>query len=334
MSTQKTKEIKALLEAHDSLRLNESPEDLPTPESHLINKFDQRFWDILYSDKKESLRQGQEAEDHQIFLDLDSEFMGDMERALYQEQIDFDGLFFDEEVAKKLGEKFGRWEFDRCAWYQPMHYFGNWGIFIREDCMLRQAVEIAQCIDIRKLGVGTRDAILLCIKASFLIYYLHEHYHHKVESFGIRTLITANKPAYLDYKAKVYRSLIGDTRQLEEAMANADAYHRLGDQPYKTILGTYLLERLRLFLIWTFKYASPPGYDQAVHLLRGRRSGIYKKCQNKLMSRIWDASLTPSKPEDDWNLAPNMIRSWFNLTDNIYTIVSVGKKSIFPSGTP
>ena len=41
---------------------------------------------------------------------------------------------------------YGDW--DVCAWYQPVDYFGlKWGIYIRQDCVLDQALAIAKFLD-------------------------------------------------------------------------------------------------------------------------------------------------------------------------------------------
>lgn len=40
-----------------------------------------------------------------------------------------------------------------CAWYQPMHFFGrNWGIYIREECILHEAAAVARYVDPAELA--------------------------------------------------------------------------------------------------------------------------------------------------------------------------------------
>ena len=63
----------------------------------------------------------------------------------------------DDELISKLEEAIKRqvlpedrspWNWDNCAWYQPIHYYGyDWGIFIRQECIYDQAIFIANRID-------------------------------------------------------------------------------------------------------------------------------------------------------------------------------------------
>ena len=70
------------------------------------------------------------------------------------------------------------------------------------------------------------------MRSAFWSLYLHEIYHHKVESFGIRLQVVQGRGSYVRYKdINVYVPLKGDDQQLEEALANAYCYHRLSSKP-------------------------------------------------------------------------------------------------------
>jgi len=92
---------------------------------------------------------------------------------------------------------------DTCAWYQPIHFFAyDWGIYIREDCLIKLAKSISSYVDPGALRfLGTQLFSKSVLRAAFQAFYLHEHFHHKVESFGIRLHISQGlKSKYLPYK--------------------------------------------------------------------------------------------------------------------------------------
>lgn len=224
---------------------------------------------------------------------------------------------------------------DRCAWYQPIHYYGwDWGIYIRQDCLKHQALQIASEFRRRNPEIITKwEPHFLAkmlyqsfLKASFFCFFLHEYYHHKVESFGFRLLVTTRVMKYLNYKAGIYRPNWGTDYCLEEAMANADVYKRLSEETYKGRLGKSVAEATRAYLKESYKTASP-GYRKAINYLgNSRDSG-----ERLLQSQIFDASLTPHKPPNDWLSAPVMMKGFYNLQSNIYEIVPIGGRPILPS---
>ncbi len=150
---------------------------------------------------------------------------------------------------------------DTCAWYQPIHFFGyDWGIYIREDCLVRAAIRIARFIDCRSaVAINPRILSKPLLRAAFCVYFLHEQYHHKIECFGLRVHVASQNPVYSRYSKHVYRLLSGTDDQIEEALANADSYRRLTDDPYNRWLTKPIIEATREFLRFEFP-VSPPGY--------------------------------------------------------------------------
>lgn len=76
---------------------------------------------------------------------------------------------------------------DVLGWYQPIHFFAsNWGIFIRESALVDLARDLAPRFA-PFIGRRTRAAhVAVLIRAAFAYVFLHEHYHHKIESLAIR----------------------------------------------------------------------------------------------------------------------------------------------------
>jgi hypothetical protein len=125
----------------------------------------------------------------------------------------------DAERTEELG-------WDTCAWYQPMHFFGNdWGIFIHRDCIREIAIWIARFLP--KGTLVSPPLIKALTRAGFAVLFLHEQFHHKIESLGIRLHVVENSSRYLPYERKVYVPTCGTDDNLEEAIANADAFLRL-----------------------------------------------------------------------------------------------------------
>jgi len=115
-----------------------------------------------------------------------------------------------------------------CAWYFPLHFYGHsWGIYIREECLMTLAADIAGDVDWSLVSGyrGRMDAIVKqLLRGAFYTLFLHEQFHHKVESLGLRLLIAAGSDRYRPYKANVYRPAWGTSDCLEESLANAESY--------------------------------------------------------------------------------------------------------------
>lgn len=127
--------------------------------------------------------------------------------------------------------------FDVCAWYQPIHFFGrDWGIFIREDCVVRLARLATTFLPASAIqGPYPLALATELVVGSTFCYFLHEHFHHKVESFGIRLWVVEGSDRYVRYEKGVYRPTLFTDDNLEEALANADSRQRLGDSPYRNL---------------------------------------------------------------------------------------------------
>ena len=86
------------------------------------------------------------------------------------------------------------------------------------------------------------------LRSAFYVFFLHEQFHHKVESLGFRLLISTGSDRYRPYKAKVYRASYLTPDCLEETLANAESYRRLGEPRYTQRVDKPIRDGLRDFL--------------------------------------------------------------------------------------
>lgn len=219
-------------------------------------------------------------------------------------------------------------KWDICAWYQPIHFHGHdWGIFIKEDCVRRAALMIAKFVDPSAKRLAAPAVWYKCLfRAAIYLYFLHEHYHHKIECLGFRLHVVQQKSAFLPYHKLVYAATKGTDDQLEEALANADCYHRLSHQPYAMWLTKHVVKAAKAYLKWQYPY-DPPGYRMAVDYLS---KSAFDSGENLLQAQVKHTSLKPSQHPDDWEMAPRMTQSFFPVTSNIWTVVPAGARSRLP----
>ena len=219
---------------------------------------------------------------------------------------------------------------DTCAWYQPIHFFAyEWGIYIREDCLIKLAKSISSYVDPGALSfLGVQLFSKSVLRAAFQAFYLHEHFHHKVESFGIRLHVSQGlRSKYLPYKKNVYRPNLYSDLCLEEALANADSYRRLDEFSRKNPTPHQIKIAAKQYLKDTFKY-DPPGYRMAQHYLSPSE---FKHGVASLQCQINEGALAFKQNHEDWFCAPQMIHSLFNHRSNIYSVVNRGSHPILPA---
>jgi hypothetical protein len=223
---------------------------------------------------------------------------------------------------------------DVCAWYQPLHFHGlDWGIFVKEDCMLRLALEIAAFVPHRPRS--QRELYILAkatIRSAFASLFLHEHYHHKTESFGLRVHVVEQVPRYTHYFRAIYKPLLaaGSDDLHEEGLANADSFRRLPTQPYLGWLGRMIVDATQTYLRFRFPY-DPPGYRRAADLIWDPDFIYY---QDLLMSQMGEGVQVPVRDTADWLIAPRINQSFFSCRSDVWTIVQPGGRRVLPAGLP
>ncbi len=213
-----------------------------------------------------------------------------------------------------------------CAWYCPIHFFGHgWGIYIREAHVLSHARDIAAFVDWTSVQAPDREIARQLLRSAFYVFFLHEQFHHKVESLGFRLLVSSGTDRYRPYKRAVYQRTFDTDECLEEALANAESYRRLNEPRYSGRLDPAILHGLRSFLKETIPL-HPPGYRMGSEFLREKpyRDGLLM-----LQSQVKDGTSRPQTPSIDWSVAPNMITALANIDEEIYVVLPKGADPIF-----
>ena len=215
-----------------------------------------------------------------------------------------------------------------CAWYCPVHYFGpDWGIYIREDCTIRQAYEIARHLHIGRRARGSRWKLAEnLIRASFYAFYLHEQFHHKVESFAFRLLVSTQADCYRPYQSSVYVPNFRTLHCIEESLANADSVRRLNEPRYKERLSPAVREALKSYLRQSIP-KQPFSYGLGLDFVpeRQHEAGI-----RELQSQVLTATCPAKFPSQQWLVAKHMIRSAMDIDRRIYAIVPRGYSPVLP----
>ena len=332
-------EIISFLDHEGVLSLPEpnNSEEQPNPQNEEL-QFSEVDWKKIFPDK--GVFRGKEIEilDHRLIgigkelRDPDFEQL-DEDPWEMDLPVEFSEKFISE-VEKDFVPQENETPFDRCAWYCPIHYYlHDWGIYIKSECIQSIALKIGQCLPshykrfLVHRNSFTNLIIKHCMRAAFCVLYLHEFYHHKVESFGLRLQTVQGKGSYLRYKENIYQRLKGDTNQLEEALANADAFIRLKSKVYKRCILSCILKATETYLRKSFPVA-PAGYNQALKYIKARD---FKEGEHELQSRIQEGTLNHKQDTNRWSYSPNMMKGFFNCRSEIYEVISTKHSSTLPS---
>ena len=105
-------------------------------------------------------------------------------------------------------------------------FWARLGIYIGESCILDIARDISFYVDWKSVHASPSSIARQLLRSAFYVLFLHEQFHHKVESLGLRYLIATGTDHYRPYKANVYRPLYLSSGCLEESLANAESYGR------------------------------------------------------------------------------------------------------------
>lgn len=217
---------------------------------------------------------------------------------------------------------------DVLAWYQPIHYFANnWGIFIRERSLILLAADLAPRFARFKDRKSEYRHVAALLRAAFAYVFLHEHYHHKIESLAIRLHVVERRVVYPDYFERVARMVAATDDAIEEALANADAYLRLTHLPYSNWFKADERKVIREWMRDTFRNSSP-GYRKALDFLQ---ESSFDECEGRLVSQVQEASVSVRKNVRDFEIATNLTRSLFNIKQHVWVLVPMGDRPILPT---
>ena len=209
---------------------------------------------------------------------------------------------------------------DALAWYLPFHYFGlDWGIYVKEEAIF----EVASLIydQMRRPPLNPKLVEDL-VRMSMTVLYLHEAFHHKVESFATRLEMATLAPVYRSYKDQVVKVVRDTDSHLEEAIACAEMLARLDEPSYKKGVETRTRRGTKEFLEKWIPNLNPGYRLGLIHL------GDESKWS--LQSQVLEATEHPSRSRTDWALADNMLRGFYDKDTVAHVIVPVGSKPIIP----
>jgi hypothetical protein len=210
---------------------------------------------------------------------------------------------------------------DALAWYLPFHYFGpNWGIYVKEEEVLRFARLIKSRLGGPPSGLLESQQL---IRAAFSILYLHEAFHHKVESFATRLEISRVARVYIPYDEHVYRPLAGTDDQIEEAFACAEMLTRFKAE--KSFHGSVdrAIKNATVTLLRQWIPTLPPAYRRGLDFASSHHVG-------ELLSQVAEQDPIPRQPHLDWDIASHMTRGLFHKHAVAHVIVPIGTTPIIP----
>lgn len=200
---------------------------------------------------------------------------------------------------------------DALAYYLPYHYFGlDWGIYVPETSIFTIAGYIWSSSGHPHLSEKLAQA--LC-RSALNILYLHEAFHHKVESFATRLEIARLQAVYRPYKEHIYPPLRNTDADLEEAIATAEMLTRLSERAYSTGIPEAVRQNTQAFVeTWIPNLA--PGYRTA---LSHRDPQSIWELQAKLAS----TGRPMPQPAADWGVADRMMQGLYNKDSVCFVLV-------------
>jgi predicted RNA binding protein YcfA (HicA-like mRNA interferase family) len=214
---------------------------------------------------------------------------------------------------------------DALAWYAPIHRFGlNWGVYIYEESVFKIAAQIATYLRPGRLIDASTARQLMRMSLSVL--YLHEAFHHKVESFAIRTEVVRRQKIYLPYNDNVYGPLINTDELIEEALACTEMYTRLKEKTFRIGVSTEIF-RATQSMLEDWIPTLPPGYRMGLAVLQ---VSSFEDERDGLLSQINEGAISPIQHWEEWSIAPQMTRALFSWREIAYVLIPKGQTSLVP----
>jgi predicted RNA binding protein YcfA (HicA-like mRNA interferase family) len=166
-------------------------------------------------------------------------------------------------------------------------------------------------------------------RAGMSILYLHEAFHHKIESLAIRFEIVERTRRYLPYSNAVYIPLIKQKSDdvLEEALACAEMYRRFKNEKLYRRGVPKLVRDATIAMLPDWFRTLPPSYREAGRYLFDR---TFDHAQRTLVSQVHEAAAAPKRQASEWNLAPHLCRGLFDCQRITHVLVPKGQEPILP----
>ena len=201
---------------------------------------------------------------------------------------------------------------DCLAFYLPFHYFGPtwWGIYL-----IKEGVgKLARFIYVHSGGSGFMDA-LRAVRVARIFLYNHEHFHHRVECFGLRFEMMLRKPCYATVFESLYRKHSPTASWSEEGLANANALEKVWSRTGKN---RSIMTALDLFVTM-----SPPGYNRGVKTWKKMTATMHEFAEVHQKGCV---PRSPKLPANLWASTPHFLTGISNVTSRV--------KYIIPKGAP
>lgn len=220
---------------------------------------------------------------------------------------------------------------DAAAWYLPLHYFGTESaIYIKESAVVQAASGIFQHLpESRRRHEGAVHAV---VRVALSMIYLHEAFHHKVESFTIRLEVIERQRRFLPYHRNVFLPLREGNPDalLEEALGSAEMHRRLTEPVYKKGVPPDVRAAARNYLPTWLSSLGPP-YVGGTRLTSER---AFVEALDQLSGQIHSGRQVPDRDPRDWALFDNGYRGLFNCQRITHVLVPIGSDPVIPWFTP
>lgn len=214
---------------------------------------------------------------------------------------------------------------DALAWYAPIHRFGlNWGIYIYEESVFKIAAQIATYLKPGRV-IDVRIACQL-MRMSLSVLYLHEAFHHKIESFSIRLEVVKRNKVYLPYNDDVYMPLKNTDELMEEVLACTEMYKRLKEPTFRRGVSVEVFNATR-YMLEDWIPSLPPGYRMGLDVLD---ISSFEDERDGLLSQVNEGVIFPGQHWEEWKIAPQMTRAFFSLGEIAYVLIPKGHISLVP----
>jgi hypothetical protein len=218
------------------------------------------------------------------------------------------------------------WDHD--AWYRPVHTHAYAsGIHVRESAVSALALDLAATSAASAAPLApTRENAQHLVRTAFLVLFLHQLFHHRVETLGLRLEVVHQRPRYLPYYRDAYARSAGTDDQLEEALANAFVHRSLGhrarsaDVPVEVrrLAAAHVRER------WT---ADEPSYREAAAYLT---STGWSRGLGELHARVDEGTATPSRRATWRHLGPDLTGVFLEPAVDVVAVAVEGQPAVLP----
>ena len=288
----------------------------------------------------------------------DRNWLDDCEVRVSEDIFD-DDLQGNEKKAEDIADNVAGVELDCAGWYCPFHFYEHdYGIYIKSSTIkknTRHLIDVMtswERVAYHSLTQKDKSIFSQEIKrAAFLSIYLHEMYHHKVESFATRLEMVTEHPLFVDYNRSIFQRFQTPLRDelIEEALATAYSLQ------YLKVAGNAIFHKFQIdlnvkeivcrFEAMKIHGTRAPGYRGAKNLLNnpfpspraftrnfvGISKFKFSNLENELQQTILECQFPPVGGKDNWQFAPLMMEPYFKKKIPVYEVRDISpSKNVMP----